>query len=108
MKHPILPWKEGIGLANDILSFIIYEMENNQRNRFKEGTVGEQCDTFLEKETIITYPFESLMKCNSTKSRLFVLENWKRLTCLANFSNQREYRHIFGFINSFESSMSGK
>ena len=37
-------------MVNDILSFIIYEMENNQRSLFKEGTVGEHWDTFLEKE----------------------------------------------------------
>ena len=68
LKHSILPWKEGIGLANDILLFIIYEMENNQRNTFKEGTVGEQCDTFLEKETLSHIHLKVL--CSVTQLKL--------------------------------------
>ena len=107
LKHPVLPCKEEIKSVNDIMSFIIYEMEENERNLSKEGTVGEQCDIFLTKESILNYPFETLMKWNSTKARLFVMENWERFVCLASFANQREYKHVFGFVNLFESSLSG-
>ena len=108
LKQPMLPWNKDIKSINRILSFIIYEMEDNRRNREKVGYVGEQCDIFLDWRSIVEYPFESLMKCNSTKARLFILENWEKFVCLANFSNQREYRNVFGFVNRFESNTSSK
>ena len=37
------------------------------------------------------------MKLNSIHGRLFVLINWKEITCIPCFINQTNYDHIFGF-----------
>ena len=75
-------------------------MVDNEENKIKEGIIGEQYEIFLNTETIIAYLFESLMKWNSTKGKLFLIENWEKFWILDNFGNQTMYRHIFGFTDS--------
>ena len=100
LRHPVLTnWKKST-FSNDLLSFIINEMEDNENNKRKDGVVGEQSETFLKVETILMLPFECLMKCNSTRGKLFILENWDKIIMLGNFGYQTKYKHIFGFIHS--------
>ena len=100
LKNSILPYSITSDFSNDLLWFIIHEMMDNEENKIKEGIIGEQYEIFLNTETIIAYPFESLMKWNSTKGKLFLIENWEKFWILDNFGNQTMYRHFFGFTHS--------
>ena len=100
LKNPILPYSVASDFSNGLLWLIINEMMNSEENKIKEGIIGEQYEIFLDTETIIAYPFESLMKWNSTKGKHFLLENWEKFWILDNFWNQIMYRHIFGFTHS--------
>ena len=84
-------------IIENVMTFIYNEMEETDRNKMKESILGEQNNVFLKKETIYLYPFESIMKLNSTRGRLFVVQNWERIVQLPNFVNQSHYSNVFGF-----------
>ena len=86
------------------LEFIIREMENTEANRRKQKIIGEQRNYFLSASTIINYPFESIIKLNSTRGRLFVLKNWENIIDHQNYKAQKEYSHVFGFKNPVDGS----
>ena len=82
---------------DNLMKLIINEMENTEQNISKQHVAGEQSEIFLVKEVIMSSPFESLMKLNSTRGRLFVVMNWEKFTQLPNFKYQEYYSDLFGF-----------
>ena len=108
LKNPILTGFKNSKVSRDFISFIIHEMENNDINTKKSWVIGEQSEIFLSAETIMSYPFESLMKWNSTKGRLFLLDNWEKFSNMESFGNQTHYGHIFGFVHNENESTKGR
>ena len=89
--------------CNDELEFIVKEMISSSYNYEVSKQIGRQKEIFLSRKTIILYPFESILKLNSTRGRLYVLFNWKKLVDHPNFKNQINYHHVFGFTLDPES-----
>ena len=108
LKKPILNRRSHGQIIENLMSFIENEMEDSDRNREKGIIIGEQKDVFLMKETLKYYPFESLMKLNSTRGRLFVLLNLDKFVQLPNFVNQIQYENVFGFVWDSEISLNSK
>ena len=88
LKNPILKNTKHKIIIENVMIFIYNDMEETDRNKIKESIIGEQNNVFLKKETIYLYPFESIMKLNSTRGSLFVVQNWERIVQLPNFVNQ--------------------
>ena len=95
--HQILEYKINQKYIDNLLSFIMSELEWNQENKSKEHLPGRQHNYFFSREIIYKRLFEWMMKLNSTCGRLYVLINWEEIACIPNFINQVSYEHIFGF-----------
>ena len=104
MTSPSFLNNSGEKLDHKGLEFIIREMENTEVNRKKQKLIGEQRNNLLSANSIINYPFESIIKLNSTRGRLHVLKNWEEIINHQNFKSQKEYSHVFGFKNPVDRS----
>ena len=104
MTSPSFLNNSGEKLDHKGLEFIIREMENTEVNRKKQKLIGEQRNNLLSANSITNYPFESIIKLNSTRGRLHVLKNWDEIINHQNFKSQKEYSHVFGFKNPVDRS----
>ena len=108
MNHLIFHSKHLNKYNELLLDFIVNEMELNDVNKEKQHIPGEHHSILVSKETIYTKPFESIMKLLSTRTRLYVLYNWKMLIWNPNFKNQTTYHELFGFTYSKEGKWTSK
>ena len=83
-------------------------MEDSMYNKDNSYIVGRQKKLLVSKSTIQEYPFEWIMRLNSTIGRLYILTHWESVANLENLKNQEIYPHVFGFTCSNDGSANSK
>ena len=107
-NNSILSKKISKKLWDQIIEPLIYEMSHTLLNSRKESVAGFQYKFQLAKQVIIDFPFEATIVTNSSMGRLYIIENYNRLTSHPDFIKSKTASHIFGFSLSSNDEVSSK
>ena len=108
IQNPILDLKDCSEYNDQMISFIVDEMNKPVINLNGQNVVGWQRDVRYSKDQIEEYLFEALLNLNSSLGRMVTLENWESLISHPNFVKQSSYENVFGFIIDNHSKQTSK
>ena len=107
-NNNILSKKISKKLWDQIIEPLIFKMSHTLLNFRKESVAGFQYKFQLEKRVIIDFPFEATIVMNSSMGRLYIIENYNRLTSHPDFIKSKTTSHIFEFSLSSNEEVSSK
>ena len=97
LENSILSKKKSRKVWDTMIEPIIYEMSHTELNSRKESVAGFQYRNKLTKQTIIDFPFDAMIAMNSSLGRLYIIDNYNKLTSHPDLVKTRTSGHIFGF-----------
>ena len=80
-----------------VFDFIGEEMAKPALNLKNKSIIGWQQKEFLSNKLIFEFPFEVLMRLNSTRGRLLACKNYEELTSISSFVYQKSFESLFRF-----------